>query len=647
METMHESSDQPEQSPADAPALLADNAPLPPSADRYRALFTAIDEGYGLLELLYDDHGQPLDWRIVEVNPAFERLTGLTDTVGKTARELNPATEPSWIELLDAVARTGEARRFEHRAAGLDRWFEVYASRVGDTGSRIVAVVFNNITERKQAVAALAEQARLLDLSNDAIIVRDTDNRITYWNRGATELYGWTRDEALGQDLHTLLRTEFDVPFTDLIQRLHQHDRMEGELVQVTRAGRRITTFCRWALDRNTAGQPVAILTTYNDITARKRAEAAVRESEERFRAVANLVPDLLWSNAPHGRTEWVNQRWFAYTGQTDDAAKGYGWLDAIHPDDRQNALRNFQTAIDTGAALRQEHRIRNAAGEYRWFLVQAHPLRNQAGHIVRWYGAATDIHEERMALAEAEAALKVRDQFLGIASHELRTPLHVVLGYAELLHRTAAQGTGATQAIPAKIIEQIHRLNGLIDQLLDVSRLEQGQFMIERQPVDLIALATQVADDVRTTLPLQPHYSVELLHPPAPVLVDGDAERLKQVLHNLLNNAIKYSPHGGLIRVRVAHTTMEAVVEVSDTGIGIPTDAQAHLFDLFYRAPNVGAQLRGFGLGLHIVKEIIERHAGHIAVESREGAGSTFRIMLPLHAREHAPTQGTTFNPA
>jgi two-component system CheB/CheR fusion protein len=444
-----------------------------------------------------------------------------------------------------------------------------------------------------------------------------------------------------------LLRTEFDVPFTDLIARLHQHDRMEGELVQMTRAGRRITTFCRWALDRDAEGQPIAILTTYNDITARKRAEAAVRESEERFRAVANLVPDLLWSNDPHGRTEWVNQRWFAYTGQTDDAAKGYGWLDAIHPDDRQNALRNFQTAIDTGEALRQEHRIRNAAGDDRWFLVQAHPLRDQAGHIMRWYGAATDIHEERMALAEAKAALQVRDQFLSIASHELRTPLHVVLGYAELLHRTAAQGTSATQSIPAKIIQQIHRLNGLIDQLLDVSRLEQGQFVLKRQPVDLVALATEVADDVRTTLPLQPHYSVELVPPPAPVLVDGDAERLEQVLHNLLNNAIKYSPHGGLIWVRVAHTTTEAVVEVTDTGIGIPADAQAQLFDMFYRVPNMDVQLGGFGLGLHIVKEIVARHGGRIEVSSTEGAGSTFRVMLPLHVDEHEQTDGTMSKPA
>jgi PAS domain S-box-containing protein len=146
---------------------------------------------------------------------------------------------------------------------------------------QLILLAITDITERKQAEEALAEQARLLNLSNDGIIVRDVDNRIIYWNQGATELYGWTRDEAIGQDLHTLLRTEFEAPFEQLIQRLHQVDRLEGEVVQVTRDDRRRTLLCRWALDRDQAGQPGAILTTYNDITERKQAEAALQQLTE------------------------------------------------------------------------------------------------------------------------------------------------------------------------------------------------------------------------------------------------------------------------------------------------------------------------------------------------------------------------------
>jgi PAS domain S-box-containing protein len=160
------------------------------------------------------------------------------------------------------------------RAGELRHWsFSASAPGTLHDGRRFVIGMALDITERKRTEMALAEKARLLDLNNDAIIVRGVDNRILYWNHGATELYGWTREEAIGQDLHTLLQTEFEVPFEQLIARLRDHDRMEGEVVQVTRDGRRITAGCRWALDRDTQGRPGAILTTYNDITERKRRE--------------------------------------------------------------------------------------------------------------------------------------------------------------------------------------------------------------------------------------------------------------------------------------------------------------------------------------------------------------------------------------
>ena len=611
----------------------------------------------------------------------------------------------------------------------------------------------------------LVEQTRLLDLSNDAIIVRDVDDRIIYWNHGATELYGWTRDEAIGQDLHTLLRTEFEVPFADLIATLQQQDRMEGEVVQVTRDGRRITAFCRWALDRDAQGRPGAILTTCNDITARKRtdtalraseerframfeqatmgivqltidgqilmpnpafclligyaaeeacrrhlrdithpddyerevvltrqliagdipgfaiekrylhqdgrivwgqmtativrqgtgalpcvfalveditarkrAEAAVRESEARFRAVADLVPDLLWSTDPLGATDWYNHRWLDYTGHTVAEAQAYAWLDVIHPDDRALSQRTFQTALDTGAPLRLEHRMRRADGMYRWFLVQAEPVRAAAGAIVRWYGAATDVHEARLALAEAEAALQIRDQFLSIASHELKTPLTSLMGYIYLLQKRDAQGRAGAEWTTEQILRQAKRLNRLIDQVLDVSRLQQGQFAIEPHPTDLAALVAQVVDEVRAMQPSDVQHTIALCRPDEPLLVLGDAQRLEQVIVNLLTNAVKYSPQGGRVQVRVVPTATDAIVEVEDPGIGIPAAAQARLFEPFYRANNVGTQAKGFGLGLHIVREIVQRHAGRVEVVSTEGQGSTFRVVLPLLPRTNAP---------
>ncbi len=485
-------------------------AALRDSEARYRTLFESMDEGFCILEIIFDAQQQPIDYRYSEINPAFAQQTGMQDALGRTIRELVPDIEPFWIAVYGQVALTGEPTRFVSHAEPLGRWFDVYAFCLGDPDHPKVAVLFNDITERK-------------------------------------------------------------------------------------------------------------------------RAEQALRDSEARLRAIANLVPDLLWSTDPHGCTAWYNQRWLEYTGQTLESTHSAGWLDVIHPDDREQWQRTFETAIASGQPLRQEHRIRGADGVYRWFLAQAHPLTDDAGRIVRWYGAATNIHNERLALAETQAALQTRDQFLSIASHELRTPLTSLMGYVQLLQKRAAQGTADPVKLAALIMRHAQRLNTLIGQLLDISRLERGQFAIECQSVDLTALVAKVVDEVRAMQPPDTNHPIDLCSPEQPVLVVGDAQRLEQVLQNLLSNAVKYSPQGGAVQVWVRHTATDAIVEVHDRGIGIPAEAQAQLFEPFYRASNVGPEVSGFGLGLHIVREIVQRHGGRIEVESTEGQGSTFRVVVPL----------------
>lgn len=196
-----------------------------------------------------------------------------------------------------------------------------------------------------------------------------------------------------------------------------------------------------------------------------------------------------------------------------------------------------------------------------------------------------------------------------------------------------AAQGADPLARMSERITQQAQRLSRLIEQLLDVSRLQQGQFVIEPTSTDLAALVAQVVDDVRATQPPDTRHPIAVQRPDAPVLIMGDPHRLEQVLQNLLSNAVKYSPQGGQVQVRVGQTATDTVVEVSDQGIGIPAAAQAQLFEPFFRASNVGTQASGFGLGLHIVCEIVQRHGGRIEVESTEGRGSTFRVVLPRDA--------------
>lgn len=232
----------------------------------------------------------------------------------------------------------------------------------------------------------------------------------------------------------------------------------------------------------------------------------------------------------------------------------------------------------------------------------------------------------------ELEQAIHARDVFLSIASHELKTPLTSMLGFAELLERRAARGgplTERDQHTIRIIRDQALRLNRLIAGMLDLSRIDSGQLALEREPLELGALVRQVVDEAR--LGPQPH-PIALELPEQPLMFNGDVLRLEQVIYNLLQNAIKYSPNGGAIEVRLAEQDGQAVLSVTDQGIGIPVPDLPRLFQRFYRASNVSPQqISGTGIGLYVIREIITRHSGSIAVASSVNQGSTFTVCLPL----------------
>ena len=288
-----------------------------------------------------------------------------------------------------------------------------------------------------------------------------------------------------------------------------------------------------------------------------------------------------------------------------------------------------------------------NANG--RWYLVQMLPYRrddNQIDGVVLTFVDITErkrveaereqlLIEAEQARQEAEAALLVRTQFLSIASHELRTPLTPLLGYARMLQMGVERGSlpepQKLQSQLKTIVRQAERLNALVGQLLDVARLQRGQFLLEQQPVELGALTARSVEEFRHTLPSAGgQHTITMVRPFAPARVFGDPARLEEVVHNLLSNAVKYSPDGGKVEVRVAQEPVGVVLEVRDQGIGIPPDAHARLFEPFYRAGNISPQSSGFGIGLYVVQEIVVRHGGRIDVQSMEGAGSRFRVVLP-----------------
>jgi PAS domain S-box-containing protein len=239
---------------------------------------------------------------------------------------------------------------------------------------------------------------------------------------------------------------------------------------------------------------------------------------------------------------------------------------------------------------------------------------------------------ELQLARKKAEEALALRDQFLSLASHELKTPLTSLLGHIELLQRRVSKENSLNprdQRTLQIIADQTQRLHKMIISLLDISRIERGQLMIEPAAIDICALVRRVVDEVQATLVDR---RIVMLCMDQPLMIHGDDLRLEQALQNLLQNALKYSPEHTAIGVVVRQDQVRVYIDVHDRGIGIPQAALSHIFDRFYRAGNVDmSAVSGLGIGLYVVKQIVELHGGEVIVESTEGAGSTFTIALPL----------------
>jgi PAS domain S-box-containing protein len=281
---------------------------------------------------------------------------------------------------------------------------------------------------------------------------------------------------------------------------------------------------------------------------------------------------------------------------------------------------------------------VPSAPGRKRYWKVSYYPVQTPSGGIVGLGALVVEVTAERLAqkererlLREAHEAIRTRDDFLSIASHELKTPLTPLKLHLRMLEQKAASGQPLPPPLVRKALTQVGRLSGLISDLLDASHVEAGQLSVEREPVPLLELVREVLADFR---PACIHHTLEYEKHAEELVVLADRGRLVQVLTNLLENALKYSPLGGPIHVAVTRAGTEALVSVSDQGIGIPADQQPHLFERFFRARNAPVSgFGGLGLGLFICRDIIERHGGRIWVESAVGQGSTFHFTLPVSA--------------
>mgnify|MGYP002777069605 CR=1 FL=1 len=409
-----------------------------------------------------------------------------------------------------------------------------------------------------------------------------------------------------------------------------------------------------WILDRGQAlwdeeGRPTRIAGSETDITSLKEAEEAVHHNELLYKILADTMPQMFWITRPDGYHEYYNQRWYDYTGTKPGDTDGEGWQNPLHPDDVERTGEVWQESLRTGKPYDIEYRFRRASdGEYRWHIGRALPLRDEHGTIVKWFGSCTDIHDQKLAIedrAEAlereraariaqEKANRMKDEFLAVLSHELRSPLNPILGWSRLLRTRKFEGEKLNQAL--ETIERNAKLQAqLIEDLLDISRILRGKFVLNFVPVNLATTINAAMETVRLQAQAK-QIQICKQYEPSTVKVSGDFNRIQQVIWNLLSNAVKFTPEGGMVTVRlgVDHDPVPvAKVIVQDTGKGIAPEFLPYVFDQFRQADSsTTRQFGGLGLGLSIVRHIVEMHNGAIAVESSgENQGATFTVSFPL----------------
>lgn len=387
---------------------------------------------------------------------------------------------------------------------------------------------------------------------------------------------------------------------------------------------------------RDSHGRITHLIPSGMSLKERKKAEVALRESEQRARALADNMSQHAWMANDLGAIVWFNRRWYDYTGLAAADSRDSGWINAIHPADRDEIRDSLRHSFLTGEPWEQTFQLRSKTGEYRWFLARALPLRDEDGRITRWFGSNTDVTEQksyeaslREARDAAEAASRSRGEFLANMSHEIRTPMTAIMGHLDILADHISDPDNL-QSI------DIIRRNGkfllqLINDILDLSKIDAGKLSIDREKVrpDLVLAELRSLMDLRAKekrLRLEFNFDGKM-----PQFIKTDATRLRQVLLNLVGNAIKFTEQGNVrVVARYDHDKRQMAFEIADTGVGIASKNLSMLFQPFTQVDSSDTRVfGGTGLGLAISRRLAQLLGGDISVASQLHKGSTFVLQI------------------
>ena len=628
---------------------VAENA-LRESEERYHTLFESIDDGFCIIEKVEGKAGEPLDFRYIQANPAFDVQSGMSDVVGKTIRQMFPGISEDWYLTYDSVLRTGEPIRFERGLLPAERVLELYVFRIGDDMHHRLAIIFKDVTQRKQAEDHLIQRTtQFQTLVNEAplgIYLIDADFRIQQVNPLALPVFGNIPD-LIGRNFGEVMNVLWPTARADeLIQRF-RHTLETGESYIVAeqieeRIDRNVTEYYEWQISRiSLPDGRNGVVCYFRDISERILTQQKVLENEERYRDLFNSMDEgycifeMIFDE--HGKPVdylylEVNPSFEKHNGLYSAVGKR---VRELVPDLESSWFEIFGKVALTGEPVRFVNESKVLG---RWFDLYAFRVGGRDSRKVAVL--FTNITERKRyefnlknAIAVADKANLAKSDFLSSMSHELRTPLGAILGFAQLMESGSPLPTTSQKRSIDQILKAGWYLLDLINEILDLAVIESGKPSLSLEPVSL----DDVMHECQSMVELQAlKHRIKVAFPQfkVPYVVHADRIRLKQVLINLLSNAIKYNKVDGTVVMNcIASTPGRIRIRVEDTGEGLTADRLTQLFQPFNRLGQELGVEEGTGIGLVVSKRLVELMGGEIGVESAVGKGSVFWIELNLTA--------------
>jgi PAS domain S-box-containing protein len=583
------------------------------------------------------------DWRFTDVNKQAEVRFGKTrdEMLGRVFWDLFPgiADSPMYSNFHKAVQKNIPVHFELVSNLVPGAWFEahVYPSQSG------VSVYLRDITERKEGEAGKRFLASIVESSDDAIISKDLNGIISSWNSGAERLFGYTAEEVIGKPVTILIpEGRFDEEPAILARIRSGHSVEHYETIRKRKDGTLLDISLSISPIRDQFGTIVGASKIARNITERKKAQEEIQ-----FQAsLLNAVEQAVIATDLEGNIIYWNsfaEQLYGWSSPEVIGANVVDLIPAIASKDLATEIFNY---LKDSRSWTGELLVQRRDGSEFYAMVTDSPILNDRGQLIGIVGVSTDVTEakraekeraellerERAAREEAEAANRLKDEFLATLSHELRNPLNVVIGYSEILRRSE----DTKNSFVGKAAEVIRRnalaQSQLVSDLLDLSRLQMGKLTITHQPTSVSTVIADAIETVRMEAETK-NISLSFKTGKASLVVDGDPVRLGQIAWNLLNNAVKFTPPGGQIKISLTDNAGGALLIVEDSGQGIPPEFLPYVFEIFRQADASSSRRQGgLGIGLALVKQLAELHGGQVKAESEGvGKGARFSVWLPL----------------